>query len=52
MLKGEGMIESLSDRVVAPVNQKTQVLGEQRRARRLAKYEEIKQLKQQGPSLI
>jgi transposase len=47
MLKAEGLIESLSDRV-APVNQKTQALSQQRRARRLARYEEVKQLKQQG----
>jgi transposase len=47
MLKAEGLIESLSDRV-APVNQKTQALSQQRRARRLARYEEVKRLKQQG----
>jgi transposase len=47
MLKAEGLIESVSDRV-APVNQKTQALSQQRRARRLARYEEVKQLKQQG----
>jgi transposase len=47
MLKAEGLIESLSERV-APVNQKTQALSQQRRARRLARYEEVKQLKQQG----
>jgi transposase len=47
MLKAEGLIESLSDRV-APINQKTQALSQQRRARRLARYEEVKQLKQQG----
>src|SRR5215510_13673105 len=47
MLKAEGLIESLSDRVT-PVNQKTQALSQQRRARRLARYEEVRQLKQQG----
>jgi transposase len=47
MLKAEGLIESLSDRV-APVNQKTHALSQQRRARRLARYEEVRQLKQQG----
>jgi transposase len=41
MLKAEGLIESLSDRV-APINQKAQDLSQQRRARRLARYEEIK----------
>jgi transposase len=47
MLKAEGLIESISDRV-APVDQKAQALSQQRRARRLARYEEVNQLKQQG----
>lgn len=47
MLKAEGLIESLSDRI-APVNQKARALSQQRRARRLARYEEVRQLKQQG----
>jgi transposase len=47
MLKAEGLIESISDRD-APVDQKAQALSQQRRARRMAKYEEVKQLTQQG----
>ena len=47
MLKAEGLIESLSDRV-APVNEKAQALSQQRRARRMARYEEVIQLKQEG----
>jgi transposase len=47
MLKAEGLIESISDRV-APINQKAQALSQQRRARRLARYEEVKKLNQQG----
>jgi transposase len=47
MLKAEGLIESISDRV-ASINQKAQALSQQRRARRLARYEEVKKLKQQG----
>jgi hypothetical protein len=43
----KGLIESSSDRV-APINQKTQALSQQRRVRRLARYEEVKQLKQRG----
>ena len=46
-LKTEGLIESLSDRV-APVNEKAQALSQQRRARRMARYEEVIQLKQEG----
>jgi len=47
MLKAEGLIKELSDRL-APVNQKALDLSQQRRARRLARYEEVKHLKQQG----
>jgi len=41
------LIKELSDRV-APVNQEALDLSQQRRARRLARYEEVKHLKQQG----
>jgi transposase len=47
MLKAEGLIKELSDRV-APVNQKALDLSQQRRARRLARYAEVKHMKQQG----
>jgi transposase len=50
MLKAEGMIEALPTQA-ATDNQKVQALRQERRARRLARYEEVKQLKQQGISI-
>jgi transposase len=50
MLVAEGMIEGLSDQVSAS-NPKGQALSQERRARRLARYEEVKQLKQAGLSI-
>jgi transposase len=49
-LKAEGLIEALPDRSTV-VNQKAQELSQQRRERRLARYEEVRRLNQQGVSI-